>query len=136
MKARRAWISENGPLSVVRQCELAGTKRSTYYALSPAISPDAEEAELLDLIDKEYTRHPFFGSRKIKKHLVDLGYKINRKRVQRLMRKLGLAGMAPGPNTSEPHPQHKIYPYLLRGVHVTRPKQVWSTDISVPQKAV
>jgi putative transposase len=109
---------------------LAGTNRSTFYVLSPAISPDAEEAELLDLIDKEYTRHPFFGSRKIKKHLVDLGYKINRKRVQRLMRKLGLAGMAPGPNTSEPHPQHKIYPYLLRGIHVTRPKQVWSTDIT------
>ncbi|KAA6232308.1 IS3 family transposase [Chlorobium phaeovibrioides] len=130
MKVRRAWISENGPLSVVRQCELAGTNRSTFYVLSPAISPDAEEAELLDLIDKEYTRHPFFGSRKIKRRLVDLGYKINRKRVQRLMRKLGLAGMAPGPNTSEPHPQHKIYPYLLRGMHVTRPKQVWSTDIT------
>ncbi len=58
------------------------------------------------------------------------GHKINRKRVQRLMRMLGLAGMAPGPNTSKPHPEHKIYPYLLRGVDVTKPNQVWSTDIT------
>lgn len=63
-------------------------------------------------------------------HLRIKGYNVNRKRVQRLMRILGLAGMAPGPNTSRPHPQHKIYPYLLRGVNVTRPNQVWSTDIT------
>ena len=85
---------------------------------------------LLALIDVEYTRRPFYGSRKIKIYLQNLGYKINRKRVQRLMAMLGLAGMAPGPNTSRPHPQHKIYPYLLRGVVVTRPNQVWSTDIT------
>ena len=59
-----------------------------------------------------------------------MGYHINRKRVQRLMGILGLAGMAPGPNTSRPHPQHKIYPYLLRGLDVIRPNQVWSTDIT------
>jgi putative transposase len=82
------------------------------------------------LIDVEYTRRPFYGSRKIKIYLRNLGYRINRKRVQRLMAMLGLAGMAPGPNTSRPHPQHKIYPYLLRGVVVTRPNQVWSTDIT------
>jgi putative transposase len=86
--------------------------------------------KLLELIDTEYTRHPFYGSRKIRRYLNDLGYKINRKRVQRLMRLLGLAGMAPGPNTSRPHPQHKVYPYLLRGVNVIRPNQVWSTDIT------
>jgi putative transposase len=63
-------------------------------------------------------------------HLRGLGHFVNRKRVQRLMRLLGLAGMAPGPNTSRPHPQHKVYPYLLRGVTVTRPNQVWSTDIT------
>ena len=85
---------------------------------------------MLALIDVEYTRHPFYGSRKIKIYLRDLGHKVNRKRVQRLMVMLGLAGMAPGPNTSHPHPQHKIYPYLLRGVNVTRPNQVWSTDIT------
>jgi transposase InsO family protein len=87
-------------------------------------------AHLLELIDQEYTRHPFYGSRKIMPYLRNEGYKINRKRVQRLMRRLGLAGMAPGPNTSKPHPEHKIYPYLLRGVDVTKPNQVWSTDIT------
>ena len=86
---------------------------------------------LLELIDAEYTRHPFLGGRKIRQYLRGLlGHKINRKRVQRLMRILGLAGMAPGPDTSRPHPQHKIYPYLLRGVNVIRPNQVWSTDIT------
>lgn len=85
---------------------------------------------MLALIDVEYTRRPFYGSRKIKIYLQNLGHKINRKRVRRLMSVLGLAGMAPGPNTSRPHSQHKIYPYLLRGVVVTRPNQVWSTDIT------
>lgn len=85
---------------------------------------------MLGLIDAEYTRHPFYGSRKIRNYLRGLGHKINRKRVQRLMGVLGLAGMAPGLNTSRPHPQHKVYPYLLRGVAVTRPNQVWSTDIT------
>ena len=95
-----------------------------------AEQPDEQKLELLTLIDAEFTRHPFYGSRKIRQTLRGLGYKINRKRVQRLMGVLGLAGMAPGPNTSRPHPQHKVYPYLLRGVVVTRPNQVWSTDIT------
>ncbi|KXS30478.1 MAG: hypothetical protein AWT59_3396, partial [Candidatus Gallionella acididurans] len=95
-----------------------------------AAKPDEQELMLLGLIDAEYTRHPFYGSRKIRQYLRGLGHKINRKRVQRLMGILGLAGMAPGPNTSRPHPQHKIYPYLLRGVNVIRPNQVWSTDIT------
>jgi len=64
------------------------------------------------------------------KYLCGCGYAVNRKRVQRLMQKLGLAGMAPGPNTSKPHPQHKLYPYLLRGLDIIRPNQVWSTDIT------
>jgi putative transposase len=95
-----------------------------------AAKMDEQELALLGLIDAEYTRHPFYGSRKIKIYLCGLGYKINRKRVQRLMGILGLAGMAPGPNTSRRHPQHKVYPYLLRGVNVIRPNQVWSTDIT------
>jgi putative transposase len=88
------------------------------------------ELLLLALIDAEYTRHPFYGSRKMVVHLATKGHPVNRKRVQRLMGVLGLAGMAPGPNTSRPHPQHKIYPYLLRGLNVSRPNQVWSTDIT------
>jgi putative transposase len=109
---------------------LAGVNRSTVYAPHLAAKPDEQELALLALIDVEYTRRPFYGSRKIKIYLQNLGHKINRKRVRRLMSVLGLAGMAPGPNTSRPHSQHKIYPYLLRGVVVTRPNQVWSTDIT------
>jgi len=74
-----------------------------------ASPPDAQELKLLELIDAQYPRHPFYGSRKIKHYLNGLGRKLNRKHVQRLMRWLGLAGMAPGPNTSRAHPQHKIY---------------------------
>ena len=89
-----------------------------------------QDLELLRLIDEQYTRRPFYGSRKMVTFLQTQGHLVNRKRVQRLMRVLGLAGMAPGPNTSRPQPQHKVYPYLLRGVVVTRPNQVWSTDIT------
>lgn len=89
-----------------------------------------QDLELLRLIDEQYTRRPFYGSRKIVTFLQTQGHLVNRKRVQRLMRVLGLAGMAPGPNTSRPQPQHKVYPYLLRGVAVARPNQVWSTDIT------
>jgi putative transposase len=117
-------------LALTRQCELAGIARSTVYAPRLVVEPDAEELLLLTTIDAEYTRHPFYGSRKMTVYLRGLGYRINRKRVQRLMGMLGLAGMAPGPNTSRPHPQHTVYPYLLRGVEVTRPNQVWSSDIT------
>lgn len=117
-------------MPITRQCELAGVARSTVYAPNPPGDPSDEELLLLTLIDAEYTRHPFYGSRKMVVHLALMGHAVNRKRVQRLMGVLGLAGIAPGPNTSRPHPQHKIYPYLLRGVDVTRPNQVWSTDIT------
>ena len=88
------------------------------------------DSVLLQLLDEEYTRHPFYGTRRMTHYLRGCGHAVNRKRVQRLMQKLGLSGMAPGPNTSKAHPQHKIYPYLLRGLDVTRPNQVWSTDIT------
>ena len=116
------------PLS--RQCELAGVTRSTVYAKRLAAERNEQELTLLGAIDAEYTRHPFYGSRKMTVYLCGIGHQINRKRVQRLMGILGLAGMAPGPNTSRPHPQHTVYPYLLRGVTVTRPNHVWSTDIT------
>lgn len=90
----------------------------------------AADQILLQLLDEEYTRNPFYGSRKMVIFLRKLGHVINRKRVQRLMRCLGLAGMAPGSNTSKPHPENKIYPYLLRGIEVTQPNQVWSTDLT------
>jgi putative transposase len=90
----------------------------------------AGDLELLWRIDEEYTKHPFYGSRRMRAYLRSLGYQVSRKRVRRLMRQLGLAGMAPGPNTSRPHPQHPVYPYLLRGVTIVRPNQVWSSDIT------
>ena len=82
------------------------------------------------LIDEEYTRHPFYGARKIRVHLDRQGIAISRFLVGKLMRLMGLQAMAPGPNTSKPQPGHKIYPYLLRGVTINRPNQVWSTDIT------
>lgn len=130
MKARKSWISDKEPLSVSTQCELAGVTRSGYYGQSKSLMPNTEDLELMKLIDEEYTRHPFYGSRRMKRVLLAQGRKVNRKRVQRLMRNLGLAGIAPGPNTSKPHPQHKIYPYLLRGLVITRANHVWSTDVT------
>ncbi len=127
---RRLWVDPGSSLPLSRQCELAGITRSTVYAQRRVAIPDEQELILLGAIDAEYTRHPFYGSRKMTVFLCSKGHHINRKRVQRLMGILGLAGMAPGPNTSRRHPQHKIYPYLLRGVTVTRPNQVWSSDIT------
>lgn len=127
---RRAWIDNEDEVSVVQQCSLAGVSRATVYAQQKPRSVDKSERVLSHLIDEEYTRHPFYGSRKMVVFLKGKGHTVNRKRVQRFMRQMGLAGMAPGPNTSRPHPEHKIYPYLLRGVPVIRPNQVWSADIT------
>jgi putative transposase len=129
------WIeSEHTDLPLTRQCELAGVPRATVYRRLGAMvrqqHEGQEDNELCALIDEEYTCRPFYGSRRMAVFLRGRGHRVNRKRVQRLMRKMGLAGMAPGPATSKPHPQHKVYPYLLRGVAVTRPNQVWSTDLT------
>lgn len=132
MKERQTWIESDGTLVLSQQCRLLKVTRSVVYEQKKQALKAVEEHEclLLRLLDEEYTRHPFYGSRRMKKYLSDCGYAVNRKRVQRLMQTLGLVGMAPGPNTSKPHPQHKIYPYLLRGVDIIRPNQVWSTDIT------
>ena len=127
---RQAWISSADPLPLLRQCTLAGVCRATYYDHQHPRPADEEDTRLLRLLDEEYTRHPFFGSRRMVPFLRERGWVVNRKRVQRLMQRLGLAGMAPGPHTSQPHPEHTVYPYLLRGVAITRPNQAWSTDIT------
>ena len=129
-KTLRTWIDKSDAVAVVRQCALAGVSRATIYAQQIPRPIDDGELLVSRLIDKEYTRRPFYGSRKIAIFLRQAGHAINRKRVQRLMQMLGLAGMAPGPNTSRAHPEHKIYPYLLRGMPVVRPNQVWSTDLT------
>jgi len=127
---RQAWVTREDDVSVVQQCILAGVSRATIYAHQKPKQADESNLLLSRLIDEEYTRHPFYGSRKMVVYLKGAGYTVNRKRVQRLMRQMGLVGMAPGPNTSSAHPEHKVYPYLLRGVAIVRPNQVWSTDIT------
>ena len=116
-------------LSILRQCELLGLPRASYYRPAGA-GETAENLGLMRLIDEEYTRHPFYGSRKLCAYLRRLGYPVNRKRVQRLMQKMGLASVAPKPSTSKPAPKHKIYPYLLRNLAINTPNQVWCSDIT------
>ena len=127
---RRDWAEPVVGIAVSRQGQLVGVARSTIYAghRTPVVSED--DLLICRLIDAEYTEHPFYGTRRMVVILRRLGHEVNRKRVQRLMRTMGLAGMAPGPHTSRPHPQHKIYPYLLRGLAITRPNQVWGTDVT------
>lgn len=115
-------------ISVARQCELVGLSRSAYY-YQPQTA-DALTLTLLRLIDEEYTRHPFLGTRKMVTYLQELGYSINRKRVQRLYGLLGIEAVFPKPNPSKPDKQHKVFPYLLRGVAITHCNQVWSADIT------
>ena len=118
---RQSWIEPAGPLPIQRQCVLAGVTRSGVYARRQPHRADEDDLLIIGLIDGEYTKRPFYGSRKMVVFLARAGCVVNRKRVQRLMRLMGLAGIAPGKNTSKPHPVHKIYPYLLRGVPVLRP---------------
>ena len=127
---RHAWIGAHADVTQKHQCVLAGVSRTTVYVKRKAVLFVEADEVLKRLIDEEYTRHPFYGSRKMVVYLGRCGHRVNRKRVQRYMRSMSLAGMAPGPNTSAAHPQHKVYPYLLRGVPVVRANQVWSTDIT------
>jgi len=131
---RAQWIERDDEMPLTMPCELASIPRSSVYRRMEAAARqqclDEEDIQLRALIDEEYTNRPFYGSRRMVVFLRRRGHSINRKRVQHLMREMGLAGMAPGPATSKPHPGHKVYPYLLRGVAVTRPNQVWSTDIT------
>jgi putative transposase len=111
-----------------RQCELLALNRSTLYYVPSKVS--AEQTALMKAIDQIFTKWPFCGSRRIVLELRRLGHDVNRKRVQRLMRIMGLQALVPGPHTSKPHPEHKVYPYLLRRLDITRPNQVWATDIT------
>jgi len=121
-------------LSVRRQCELLKVSRSGLYYEPEPTSP--EELALMRRIDELHLQRPFFGSRMLADALRKEGREVNRKRVQRLMRLMGIESMAPKPKTSEPHPEHVRYPYLLRGLAISRPNQVWATDITyIPMKA-
>lgn len=115
-------------LSIAKQCRLLNVTRSSFYYRPRALK--AEDLELMRLIDEQYLKTPTWGSRSMRNYLRRLGYKINRKRVQRLMRVMGLKAIYPRPRTSRAHAGHKIYPYLLRDLSIERPNQVWAADIT------
>lgn len=115
-------------LSLVRQSRLLGVSRSALY-YQPA-GPSAYELELMALMDRQYLKTPFYGSRRMKAWLEAEGHVVNRKRVVRLMRLMGLEAIYQRPKTSQPGPGHQIFPYLLRSVAVARTNQVWAVDIT------
>ena len=121
-------MTREDPLSVTRQCELLDIPRSTFYHL-PAPVSDAD-LELMRLIDHCHTELPFYGSRRIVTWLEDEGHTVNRKRVRRLMRTMGIVACYPKRNLSVANQAHRVYPYLLRHLDIQRPNQVWCTDIT------
>src|SRR6195952_72065 len=129
VERRRAMIEPAHPgLSIVRQCALLQMSRSGCY-----YRPTGENAAtlaLMRLIDEAFLECPYYGSRQMMGHLQRLGRRVSRNRVGRLMRKMGLRAIYQKPNTSAPHPEHRIYPYLLRDLPIVRPNQVWCTDIT------
>jgi len=115
-------------IAIGRQCELLDLSRSSFY-----YKPEGEDEEnlrLMRMIDEEYTKHPFYGARRMAAWLRARGFSANRKRVSRLMRLMGIAAIYPKPRLSANGPDHKIYPYLLQGIEITKPDQAWSADIT------
>jgi len=115
-------------VSVSRQCRLLDLSRSSVYYKPVELAP--QDLALMRLIDEQYLKTPFYGSRSMTRYLRRLGYRVNRKHIQRLMRLMGLEAIYPKPKTSQPHPEHKIYPYLLRDLVIDHPNQVWAADIT------
>jgi putative transposase len=128
VKTRRGYVLRDESLSIRRQCEILGLNRSGLYYESVGLDP--EDLDLMRCIDKLHLELPFYGSRRIAREFRSQGLVVNRKRVQRLMRIMGLEAIAPKPNTSRPAPEHAVYPYLLRGLSIDRPNQVWAADIT------
>jgi putative transposase len=132
---RRAGLVDRGHarLSITRQCELVGISRSSFYY--EGVGESDFNLALMCVIDREFLDQPYYGSRQMARRLRRMGYRIGRKRVRRLMRKMGLSAVYCAPKTSDPHPQHRVYPYLLRDVVIERPNHVWCADITyIPMK--
>ena len=121
-------VERGGRLSLWRQSELLGLSRSSLYYTPRGAS--AEELALMRRLDELYLEHPFYGSRQMVRHLRREGTAVGRDRVRRLMRVMGLEALYCKPRTSVAHPQHRVYPYLLRGVKVERPDHVWCADLT------
>ncbi len=129
MERRRAAVDRRHPsLSVVSQCKLLGISRSGLYYQPAGMSE--EDLALMKMIDRQYLATPFYGARRLAAWLRNQGYRVNRKRVRRLMQVMGLKAIYRRPRTSTPAPGHRIYPYLLSGMEITRPNQVWAADIT------
>jgi putative transposase len=120
-------------LSIARQCQLLKVARSTLYYRPAPVSHD--DLALMRRLDEQYLLTPFYGARRMAAVLRREGLMVNRKRIRRLMQVMGIEAIYQKPNTSRRHPGHKVYPYLLRGMVIERPNQVWCADISVPQQA-
>jgi len=118
----------NPALPISQQCRLLAVPRSSVYRKPAEVG--AEDLAIMALIDRHYLARPYYGSRRMAAWLATQGHRVNRKRVQRLMRLLGLAAIYQRPNTSKPAAAHKIYPYLLRGLAIERVNQVWCSDIT------
>ena len=121
-------VTRTEPLSIIRQCDLLDLPRSTFYHGPKPVSE--ADLELMRLIDRCHMELPFYGSRRIVDWLGDEGHLVNRKRVQRLMRTMGIVAIYPKKNLSQPNQVHRVYPYLLRNLNIDRPSQVWATDIT------
>jgi putative transposase len=129
VEQRRGLIEpEHGRLSITRQCELVSISRSSFY--HRPVRKTAETLSLMRLIDAQFLKTPWYGSRQMVRHLRREGHEVGRKRVRRLMARMGLAPIYQRPRTTVPHPEHRIYPYLLRDLVVDRPNQVWCADIT------
>lgn len=129
MNDRRQLIEPNYPnLSIREQCKLLEVNRSGYYY--EALEVDEQILLLMRQVDVIYTQYPFFGSRQMTLYLNRQGVDVGREKIRGIYKRLGLRSVAPGPHTSKPHPEHKVYPYLLRGLKITHKNQVWSTDIT------
>lgn len=115
-------------IALKTQAQLLGLSRASLYYMP--VGPSAQEIAIKHRIDEIYTLYPIYGSRRMKAVLCREGWTISRPTVQRYMREMEIAGIAPGPNLSKRHPEHKIYPYLLRGLRIERPNQVWGVDIT------
>ena len=121
-------INQGSDLPITRQCELLELTRSTVYYQHQEVSE--ADLTLMRRIDEMHLKRPFYGSRRIRDWLQDEGHDVNRKRVQRLMRQMGITAIYPKRRTSKPGKGHKIYPYLLRNLVIDRPNQVWATDLT------
>ena len=133
VKMREAVDPSNKQISISRQCELLGFSRSAYYYRP--VDTNEKDLEYMKIIDEAFTKHPFYGSRRLKDEINAHGYRVGRDHTRSLMRRMGIEASYPKKRIVSKNKAHKIYPYLLRGMDITKPNHVWCTDITyIPLK--